>query len=350
VIDDARVAGASLYVLSRGSSGATVSLTVYDLSGSSGWEPSLLQRDGSAAALRVVDEHVVLAYERPGGGTRVELLADGASGFASRGHVDLAAHLDRFERDVSERLDARDASRVRVLGCLSAACAAGDTLEIATIDASDPTRPRLVSTRDLPSPGRWLATRFGAGALYVSSRGWYGLGAPTTTIVRLSLDAPPAPDFVIRVPGAVVWNVASLGPRTVVVGTRGDLQTQTQRLVVGLLAPGERPAEPESAAYAVRGEGWASSPAESSSHALSACGGRVAVALRTWDEHSNPRSAVALLDSTANGLASAREVDVQGVVERLACVQGRLFALSDAGLWLVDSRPEPSRSTSPVVP
>ena len=258
---------------------------------------------------------------------------DGAAGLTVRGLVELTLTMGREDPDVSERLDATDPARVRVLGCRTAGC---DTLEVATIDTTRAARPSLVSSQALPSPGRWLATRFDGQRLYLSRRGWLGLGAPSTPIVIVDLDARVPREERAQVPSAVVWNLIPSGPRLFVVGTRGDKEVSREQVVVdaftlrdtkGPLLDGE----------AVLGDGWAASPAQTSAAAIAFCGGRLAIPFRASAGTSEPRSAVAMFDGSTQGLARSREVAVPGVIERVVCVRDRLFALTDAGIWSIDA-------------
>ncbi len=336
VVRDARVTDSTLYVLSEMEPPGTTHtiVTAFRLDGSDAASPRTLRREGMEGALRIVDGCIVLAYDVGGLGTRVELIADrGSPNFEVSGSIDLPMTMGRGERDVSEWIHAEDLGHVRVLGCRATRCAAGDELLVVTVDASDPTHPRVVSKRSIRSPGQSLAIRFDGPRLYLSRRGWLGLGAPTTSVLVADLDAiPPRRERVLALPGAVVWNLqGSAGSPLLALATRGNAEgTRVQVLVDSI---GVDDGAPSLDSEAVLGREWTWSPAMVSSGALSICGAYVAVPFRDAESGSvRPRSAVAILDRSARGVEHAREVAIHGVIERLVCVHEKLFAVTDEGI------------------
>jgi hypothetical protein len=340
-VSDARASESRLYVLSESHASAVTQtvVTALRLDGSDVLAPHKLHRDGSVGALRVTDGRIVLAHvdeARPG--TSVDVLADDATtGLVVRGSVNLTATMDREVRDVSERLDAADPAHVRVLGCRAGVCMAGDTLEVATIDVTDPARPVVVSKREVRSPGQWLATRFDGRHLYLSGRGPLGSAVPTTRVLAVDLDANPQREAQVVIPGAIAWNILSVGSRLFVVATRADEELRTQEVLFDSIVLRNGGA-PSLDAEWVLGYGLASSPAQVTSRAVSVCGSYLSVTFRQWETGArSPTSAVALFRATRRGLERSHDVGVHGAAERLVCVNERLFALSDVGIWPISA-------------
>jgi len=338
-VRDARATRDTLYVLSesRGPDVARVIVTAVRLDGSDMAAPRTVRREGAAGWLRVVDGRVVLAHTdvtRPG--THVDVLTDGPGAvLAVRGTVDLEATVGYGERDTSSRIDATDPAHVRVLGCRTVLCATDDALEIATVDVTDAAAPRVVSTRVVRSPDLAIATRFDGGRLYLSRRGSLSLGTPSTPVVVIDLDGPSSVTPVGQVVDGVVWNLVPVASRLLVIGTRGDVDATRERVFVEAFDVRDA-RHPAYAGEAFAGDGWTSSSALSSSHAVAVVGPTVAVPFRSWVFPGELRSGVALLDASGGTLRSFGEAPSSGVVERLVPYRGRLLAATSLGLWSID--------------
>jgi hypothetical protein len=353
-VRDARSTADSMYVLSesRTAQGPYVIVTSVRLDGSKSFAVHAFRREATAGWLRSVGGRVVLALAAgPRSGTHVEVLADsGAQGLVKRGSVDLPTTIGRADRDISARIDAPDAAHVRILGCRSVACAAGDTIEITTVDITDPERPRVTAVGRVPSPGAGLVTSFDGGRLYLARRGWLSLGNPSTPVSVVDLDAPREERARDQTVEGVVWNLLPLASRLLSVATRGDADaTHEQVVLTAIDAPGG--GAPATSAETVLGSGWTSSAAQVSSHAAVFCAGGVAIPFRTWEGTPvTVRSRIALFDPRSRGLASSGEFPVEGNVERLACIGDRLLALTDAGLGSINLRRARSTRVSRAEP
>jgi hypothetical protein len=334
---DARMAGDSLYVVSetRAAAGARVVLTSLRLDGSGAAAPHVLRREGAAGAVRVAGDAIILVHgEADGPGTRVEVLADdGRAQLTPRGSLRLDATIGHGDRETSARIDAPDAAHVRVLGCRTVLCVAGDPLEIATIDARDADRPRVVSTRVVPSPGAAFATRFDGARLLLAPRGWLTLGTPSTPASVVDLDTSSVPPATHQVDG-VVRDLVVAGPQVLVLGTRSGSEGTHESVFASTFDVAHESAP---LADALVAQGWATSAALESAKAVAWRDGLLAVPFGSW--RPSP-------DAAANGVAlfqygGARwtrvaDVPVHGVVERLVYVGSRLLAVTNEGAWPID--------------
>ncbi len=346
-VSDARATESALYVVSRvappasapaaAPAAAHVVVTALPLDGSPGSRARTFRREGSAGAIRAVDHRLVFAHaDAARTGTHVDVLVDpGAGALTPRGSIELRATIAPGDRDGSARIDATDAGHVRVLGCPGAACAPGGAMELAVVDATDVDRPRVSSVSSLRAPGPSMATRFDGSRLYASRRGWFALGSPSTPVTVVDIERADLEPAAYAVEG-VVWNLVATGPGLLVIGTRGDAGATDERVFVDMLDVRDA-SRPTMAGEVVVEGPWASSPAQASTRAVAVCGGKIAIPYRAWDAGlGSLRSAVVVFDWGARPALRPRSVGVFGFVERLACVRGRLLAVTDAGLWSVD--------------
>jgi hypothetical protein len=339
-VRDARATTDALYVLSesRSSERSQVLVTALRLDGADATPVRVLRRDGSAGSIRAIGDRVIVAHadaRKPG--THVDVLVDSPrDGLTLRGSVDLEATIGYGDRDVSSRMDARDLAHVRVLGCRTVFCSTDDALDVATVDATVATRPRVVSSRVVRSPGLSLAVRFDGSRLYMSRRGWLSLGMPSTPVSIFDLDAPSSQDGARQLVDGVVWNLIPAGPKLLVVGTRGETDATHERVFVDELDV-RNVRHSRFAADALVGDDWTSSTALTSSQAIAVRGDLIAVPFRSAAMTSGRvRSGVALLRSTESGVRPLGRVDVDGYVTRVLFVRGRLLAVTDTGLWSFD--------------
>lgn len=346
-VQEARATAESVYVLSelRSRRSGQVVVTSVRLDGSKASAAHSARREGTAGTLRWVAGRIVLAYadlSRPR--THVDVLVDSAeAGLVQRGTVDLRATLDQGDQGASPRVDAPDAAHVHVVGCEANPCAAGDLLEVVTLDVTDPGRPHVRSVRRVPSPGASLTTRFDGERLYLSPRGRLSLGSPSTTVSVMDLDASTELWRRDQSLKGVVWNLLPVGSHLIVVATRGDADATREQVV--LAAIDVRDGQPRAPiSEVVLGGEWSSSTAEANSQAVVACAGTLAVPFRTWEGRPlKIVSRIALVGGTARGLSSSGEVSVEGNVEQLVCVADHLLVFTDLGLRSMDlgrARPE----------
>jgi hypothetical protein len=352
---DARSTVDSMYVLSESATaqGAHMVVSSLRLDGPNPFAVHTLRREAAAGWLRAVGGRVVLALaDAARSGTRVEVFADsGAAGLLMRGSLDVPTTIGRGDRDTSARIDAPDAAHVRILGCRTVVCMTGDMLEIATVDVTDPDRLSVTAVDRVLSPGAGLVTRFDGDRLYLTRLGWLSQGSPSTPVSVVDLSAPWEARGRQQVVEGVIWNLLPMGSRLLAVATRGDADaTREQVVLTAVDARGDK--TPATPAEAVLGNGWTSSAAQVSSHAIALCAGSLAIPFRTWEQAQVAiRIGIALFDWTSRGLASSGDLPVEGLIERLACVGDRLLAFTDAGLGSIDlgrvrvprvSRVEPS--------
>jgi hypothetical protein len=351
---DARSTSDSMYVLSesRTAQGTYVIVTSLRIDGQNPFAVHTLRREAGAGWLRSVGGRVFLALANSAGsGTRVEVLADSAAKLVRHGSVDLPMTIGRADRDTSARIDAPDAAHLHILGCRAVACAAGDMLEIATVDVTDPDRPRVSAVSHVPSPGAELLTRFDGGRLYLSRQGRLSQGSPPTPVSVLDLDASWQAQARGQAVEGVIWNLLPLGSRLLAVATRGDADATREHVVLTAIDVRGDKALAAPADLVLGGE-WTSSAAQVSPHAVALCGATLAIPFRTWEGAPLAiRSKIAFFDARSRGLASSSDLPVEGVVERLACAGDRLLAFTDVGLGSIDlgraigsrvSRAEPS--------
>src|SRR5579884_2931600 len=198
---------------------------------------------------------------------------------------------------------------------------------------TDVTRPGTHVDVLTDGPGAVLAVR---GTVDLEATVGYGeRDTPSTPVVVIDLDGPSSVTPVGQVVDGVVWNLVPVASRLLVIGTRGDVDATRERVFVEAFDVRDA-RHPAYAGEAFAGDGWTSSSALSSSHAVAVVGPTVAVPFRSWVFPGELRSGVALLDASGGTLRSFGEAPSSGVVERLVPYRGRLLAATSLGLWSID--------------
>jgi hypothetical protein len=237
-------------------------------------------------------------------------------------------------------LDFADGLTAHVLGCTDIYCGSGYVL--ATADFSNPDTPVLDSTLPINSPGWTPAALFDTGRMYLSPQGGFSGSNVSTPLEIFDLSNPAAPVLAgqTQLPGTA-WLIQPSGNQLFVLGQ--DSTSNSSQVSLNYLDV-TNPASPTLIGDSEFGGGWAWTPAASTFKAFvrgetagASTDNLVVLPFSGWvastQQYSN---GVQLIEYSPTSITTAGDVQTVGWVERGIFANGRILALSDLALAVVD--------------
>jgi hypothetical protein len=219
------------------------------------------------------------------------------------------------------------------------------TYILATVDFMNPNQPALVSELTIPGANWVPAARFDSQRMYLAPDSSYYNGSSGTTVpievFDLSNPAMPSLAGQAQVPGSVWLMIPSGGTRLFALGRD---ETQCSSPIALSYLDVTNPTKPAAIGTSLFGEGWASTPAQSTFKAfvmdpnkLGSNNGLVVLPFSGWDAAGGKyNNGVQLIEFTPAAITTGGAAHTQGWVERGIFVNNRIVSLSDLALSVVD--------------
>jgi hypothetical protein len=280
--------------------------------------------------------------------TRTDLqyldISDPAGAIVPRGSVQVDGVVDSNGADEGRwSLDFADGKTAHVIGCGAGQYGCGGTdssYVLATADFSNPDAPVVDSELSIPATGWSVTARFDSGRMYLTpDPDAYGGANTPLEIFDLSNPAAPVLAGQTQLPGTV-WLMVPSGNQLFALGSSPQTDTQDAGSQLALNYVDVTNANsPTPIGTSLFGEGWPSTPAESTFKAftMDATRGLVVLPFSGWDgTNATYHDGVQLIEFTPSSITTAGAAHTTGWVERGIFVNNRIVSLSDLALSVVD--------------
>jgi hypothetical protein len=258
---------------------------------------------------------------------------DTTAALTTGGTVVVGGVVPRWRRSTDHVVDVSEDGQVRIVGCATAACPAGDLATYAAIDFADPARPRLTSATSLARASD-AAFNFSADRLFVARPPRDPNLRDATELSVFKGNREPQLVGTVAIPGTVSSMVLR-GDHLVALGWTGTA-TAGRRAIVHDIDVNAVPRLVGSLSF---GGDWTWSAAYDDDRALSFDPSRTlgALPMTTLRGRSGALAAVQVLSFGASGPRSVIEHVIDSS-DRLLFVDGRLLSFSPAGVVVVRTR------------
>ena len=314
---------------------------------------------GWSGVINVTSKAILLAHDATEPGNTVPKtqltyidISDAAGSIAERGSLIVPGRLQGWGPDSGRwNLDFADGRTAHLLACGAGWC--GNNLSpyvLTTVDFSSADSPVRVSGLQLWIDGWTPAVRFDGTRMYLAPGGqWNGPASTPLQIYDLSDAAHPHLAGETQVPG-MVWSFFPQGASVMALGA--ERGSNSGRVSVNAIDATDA-AHPTLAGTAAFGEGWAWTPAAGTFKAFSRddAQGLIVLPFSGWSAKTfTYRNGLQLIESSAGTIHTAGAATTRGWVERGIFANGRLLALSDLALSVIDySNHQAPRVVSEVV-
>ena len=357
-VQDTRVVGEVLYAVSQdygwtwgasaAGSVATPSVVVSAVNLAGGAVQKMGERSyaGWSGVINVTASSILLAHDatlQGSQGTTTQLtyidISDPAGTIVERGSLLVPGRLQGWGPDNGRwNLDFADGKTAHLFGCSALWCGDSNSAPylLTTVSFANPNAPVQVSSLSLQLSGWTPAVRFDAQRMYLAP-GYTWTARASTTLQIYDLADPAHPHLAgeTQVPGAV-WSFFPQGNSVMALGS--DASQSSQRVSVNAIDATD-PVHPLLAGTVEFGDGWAWTPAAGTFKAFTRNDalGLIVLPFAGWSSKSFAyRNGLQLIESSSSAIHSAGAAITRGWVERGIFANGRLLALSDLSLSVVD--------------
>lgn len=241
-----------------------------------------------------------------------------------------------------------DGRYARVVTCQAGywwGCGSGGNLTLSTVDFANLDAPTSASELSISTQGYGVTARFANDHLYLASSDAYygGPGSKPSTPVRIFSLKPDAPalEGTTSIDGSV-WMFMPEGGRLFALGQEPRLENGSywygSSIALRYLDV-STPATPSVLGNALFGEGWAWTPAAGTFKAFgrNTDAALVALPFSGWSYTTRGyNNGVQLIDVGTNTIRTAGAASVKGWAERAVFAKGRVLAMSDLSLGVID--------------
>lgn len=359
-VRDVRVVGDVMYAVSEdygysygwyndavsGSSQPKVVIAAVNIAGGA-TQTGQLEYSGYSGIFNVSEHAILLAKSVQTSATKTELvyidISDPAGAIHERGKIQVPGRVQGYGADNGRfNLDFYQNRYARLVGCSAEYCGGGGTAAgyvLQTVDFADPSAPQLVSTYDIDATGWSVAARFDGTRLYLSpSDGYYGgVGNNGTPLYVVDLSDPLHPkDGGQATIDGNVWMFMPMGDKVFALGSDYDGVDYGNAVTVHYVDVSGAPNVLGTAAF---GEGWTWTPAAGTFKAftLNQTESMVVLPFSGWSyEGQTYNNGLQLIEFTASSISTKGAAKTKGWVSRGVFAKGRLLAMSDTALSVVD--------------
>ena len=359
-VRDTRVVGEVLYAVSEdygwryGAAGTSAAPSVVvssvNLQGGAVQKMGERSYSGWSGVIHVTATAILLAHDAtlpgsPSASTQLTYLdiSDPAGAIAERGSLLVPGRPQGWGPDNGRfNLDFADGKTAHLFGCGGPWCGGdngGAPWLLTTVSFANPGAPVQVSSLQLDL-GAWSpAVRFDAQRMYLAPGStWTGASSTPLQIYDLADPAHPRLAGQTQVPGAV-WSFFPQGMSVMALGSDAGPGQGGQRVSVNAIDATDA-AHPRLAGTVAFGDGWAWTPAAGTFKAFTRDDalGLIVLPFAGWSAKSQGyRNGLQLIELSSGAIQPAGAAIVHGWVERGIFVNGRLLALSDLSLSVVDA-------------
>lgn len=350
-VEDTRVVGDVLYAVSQDygwtfgragtASAPSVVVSSVNLAGGTALKMGERSYPGWSGVINVTASAILLAHDAAQGSTTQLTyidISDPAGTIAERGSLVVPGRLQGWGPDNGRwNLDFADGRTAHLFGCSAAWCGGAGSAPylLTTVSFGNPGSPVLVSSIPLQLQGWTPAVRFDAQRMYLAPGYTWNAASTALQIYDLADPAHPGLAGQVQVPGAV-W---SFFPQGNSVMSLGSEQGQNASRVSVNAIDATDPAHPVLAGSVAFGDGWAWTPAAGTFKAFtrSDAQGLIVLPFAGWSAKDlQYRNGLQLIESASGAIRPAGAALTRGWVERGIFVNGRLLALSDLALSVID--------------
>ena len=314
------------------STGPTVYVTSINIAAGAATQVAQKSFSGWSGAFHVTKNAVLLAQTSvTGAGTTLTYLdiSDPAGAITQRGQVGITGSLDTWGADAGRwNIDLTDAG-------MAHAVTQSDGIIISTVDFTNPDAPVAAPAFTIPSStfSYSVAARFDNGRLYIAPDSSYAGATSTVTIYDVSA---PLPVFqsATQIQGDV-WLFVPNGNELFALAGQYNSDNGEAISVAGFdVTDALHPAALGQPSF---GSGWSWTPAASTFKAfvMNDAAKLIAIPFSGWSE-GGYNNGVQLVSYAGNPLVAEGSAQVNGWVERGIFANGRLFAMSDLALAVID--------------
>lgn len=298
--------------------------------------------DGYGGVFNVTPSSILLAHDAATAKAETELLyldiSDPGGAIVERGRITVPGRVQGWGADNGRwNLDFADGKTAHVIGSSDYWGSYGGSYILDTVDFSNPDAPVLKSQLSIPSDGWTVSARFDANRLYLSPYSWSG---STTPFAVYDLSDPSHPTLAgsATIPGSV-WNMIPAPEKRLFALGSDSTQSAYGGAVSLKYLDVSNASAPSILGTSTFGEGWAWTPAAGTFKAftMDAAQGLVVLPFSGWSSQSQAYvNGLQLIEFTPTSQTTAGAARTRGWVERGIFVKGRLVALSDTALSVID--------------
>ncbi|MBS2018871.1 MAG: beta-propeller domain-containing protein [Deltaproteobacteria bacterium] len=335
---DAKLVGGVLYTLMATKDGSAVeSFSVrrgkLDWRDKVALEGAPAQLAASSAGLAVVT-----TFENDSRVTWLDLPLDLPGTLMLRETLRTPGGVATWDRGDGRVVDADDGQRVRLVTCMTKACAPEEGATLRVLDFGGTASPRLTASLRITERGGLPLTRFSNELLYV---GETSATAPDTTLLHVVRTDEARPRLAATLPlRGLVSGFVARDTSLVALGTTASPETQVRIAVYDIDV--RKPDAPRVRGSATFGSDWTWSPALDDEGAVSfdPSSHLVAIPFTAW-RYADKRyvTGTQLVDLGRRGAQNVDTVPGEGFVERAVFLDGHLVTIGPEGIHAVDYGP-----------
>ncbi len=302
---------------------------------------------GWSGVFHVTANAVLLASDAGDAGTALTYLdiSDPHGAVTQRGSINVAGHLQTWGADGGRwNIDFADGVHAHALACGAQYCDNQSGLILSTADFSNPDAPVLASSLSIASIGWVPAARFDGTHLYLSPNGNWTSATTPIQIYDLATPASPTLKGTAQVNGDV-WLFMPSGNQLFALAS----DPQNDGLSVAELDVTD-PTNPKVLGQAAFGSDWAWSPAQGTFKAFitDSADSLIALPFSGWTG-TTYNNGIQLLSDAGDTVTALGAAQTSGWVQRGIFANGRIDALSDISLGVIDySVPTAPRTVTEV--